>query len=114
MNRSIQAHAFTQHHKQRHVALAPQVFEINHHRVQNFGQGFYRAVELAGAHAQAVAVDGGITAAINNAAAVAPNLEPVTVAPDAWINVEVTGQVALLVHIAPQIPVSYKHLTLPT
>jgi hypothetical protein len=56
----VQRDAGAQHHEQRHVALAAQVFQVHHHAVEHLGQGLHRAVELAGAHAQAVAVDGGV------------------------------------------------------
>ena len=86
-----------------------------------FGQGFDGAVQLAGAHAQTVAVDGRVGAAIDHAAALVArvNLQPVTMTPDragVWpgiaaaglaavagrIHVEIARQVARAAVVAPQ------------
>ena len=65
----VQRDAWPQHHEQRHVAVAAQVLEVDHQRVQHLRQRLHRAVQLAGPHAQAMAVDGGVAAPVDDAAA---------------------------------------------
>ena len=122
--RLVQRQAGAQHDKQRHVALAAQVFQVHHHAVEHFGQGLDGAIDFTGAHAQAVAVDGGVAAAVNHAAlgerAAGADAQPVAVAPDAagfgWgiaaagapavaarVHLKITGQVTLVIRVAPKI-----------
>jgi hypothetical protein len=37
-HRVVERHAGAQHHEQRHVAVAAQVLEVDHHRVEHLGQ----------------------------------------------------------------------------
>ena len=69
LKRSVQRHRFAQHHKQQKLAGTAQILQVHHQSVQHLGQGLHRAVELTGAHAQAVAVDRRVTAAVDDAAA---------------------------------------------
>ena len=56
----IKGRSRSQHDEQRHEGLAPQVFQIDHQAVEHFGQDFHRAVDFSGAHANTMAVDGGV------------------------------------------------------
>ena len=49
-------------------AFAPQVLEVDDQAVEHLGLRFHRAVQLGGAHADAVAVDGGVAAAVDDGA----------------------------------------------
>ena len=82
LHRSVERCALAQHHEQRHVAFAAEVFEVDDQAVEHLGQRLDRAVQLARAHAQAVPVDGRVAAAVDDAAAVRRDLEPVAVPPD--------------------------------
>ncbi|KTT87997.1 hypothetical protein NS44R_15135, partial [Mammaliicoccus sciuri] len=81
LHRGIEDNALAQHHEQRHVAVAAEIFEVDHHRIQHLGQRLDRRIEFAGAHPQAMAVDGGVAAAIDHAGAVGFDLEPVAMPP---------------------------------
>ena len=115
----VQCHARAQHHEQRHVTFFAQIFQIHHHAVQHFRQGLDSAVQLAGAHAQTVAVDGGVAAPVNDGAAFRCDLQPIAVSPHrarisgqvaaaglsakAWREgVEITAYVTLVVGVAPE------------
>ena len=60
------------------------------------------AVELAGAHPDAAAVDGRVRAAVDHRRAGRRDLDPVAVAPDAREHVEVALAVALAVGVVPE------------
>ena len=57
---SVQHPAFAQHDKKGHPAFTPEVFEIDDKAVEHLGQGLDGAVQLGRAHADAVAIDGGV------------------------------------------------------
>jgi hypothetical protein len=42
LHRAVEGDAFAQHHEQRHVAFAAEIFEIDHHRVEHLRQRFDR------------------------------------------------------------------------
>ena len=60
------------------------------------------AVDLAGPHPDALAVDGGVGAAIDDGGAARGDLDPVAVAPDPGVTLEVARPVARAVVVAPQ------------
>src|SRR5690554_5689293 len=70
--------------KERHIRSPVQSFQIDDQAVLDFGDGLDDLVNLARAHAHAAAVDGGVGAAVNDAAAPGRgDLYPVPVAPRA-------------------------------
>ncbi len=81
--------AFAQDDEERHVALAAEVLEVDDEAVEHFGQRLDGAVELGRAHADAVPVDGRVAAAVDDRAAARRDAQPVAVAPDARVHVEV-------------------------
>ena len=100
LDASIQHQASFEHHKQQHAAGPAQVFQVNHQRIEHLVQRLNRAVQLAGAHAQAVAVQRRVGAAINHAATVQAGVDfqPVAMAPDrarCWVGVAATGPAAV-------------------
>ena len=99
----VQGHALTQHHEQRHERLPPQVFQVDHQAVEHLRQFLHHAVDLAGAHANAVAVDGGVGTAVDHRPAAWRDADPVAVAPDAGEHVEVAVVVAVAALVVPEI-----------
>ena len=110
----VEREPFAQHHEQRHPALAAQVFEVDDQAVQHLGQGLDGAVQLGCAHAHAVAVDRGVAAAVDDRAGGADlgpgdQADPVAMAPDAGVHVEVAVLQAAAVGIAPQVQRHRRH-----
>ena len=92
--RIVEHQALAQNDEERHVALASEVLEIDDQAVDHFRHGFDRAVELGRSHADAVAIDGGVAAPVDDGAAARRDPDPVAMAPDARIDVEVAVAIA--------------------
>jgi hypothetical protein len=88
--------------EQRHVGFAAEEFEVDHQAVEDLRQFLDRAIQFAGAHADAVAVDGGVRAAVDDRAAARRDAQPVAVAPDAGVHVEVALAVAAVFRVVPE------------
>ena len=83
-----------QHDEQRHVALAAEVLEVDDEAIEHLGHRLDGAVQLGRAHADAVPVDRRVAAAVDDRAAARRDADPVAVAPDARVGVEVALAVA--------------------
>ena len=71
--------------------------------------GEHGAVDLRRAHADAAAVDGGVAAAADDRRAAVGDLDPVAVAPDAGVGLEVGLAVARAVVVAPEVDRHRRH-----
>src|SRR6266404_8019948 len=94
---------FAKRDEQQQTAWMSQVLEVQYEGVKYLGQRLDGRVDFARAHAQAEAIDGGVTAAIDDATAVRGDLYPIAVAPYPLVHVEVARQIALIVLVAPKI-----------
>ena len=56
------------------------MFDTHNQAIEHLWQGFYDAIDLAAAHADALAVDSGIRATVDDGAASRRNLNPITMA----------------------------------
>ena len=107
--RRVQRHALAQHDEHRHIAFAPQKLKIDHQTVEHFGQRLDHAVDVARAHAHAVAVDGGVAAAVDDCAAARCDAKPVAMPPDAGVHVEITVQIAPVAGVVPEVEGHGRH-----
>src|SRR5690606_17886789 len=89
-------------HKQRHEGAASQPLHVHHQAVRDLGQALHGLIDFTGAHPHARPVDGGIGTAVDDAAAVGCDLDPVAVAPYAWVGGEIAVAVALAVGVVPE------------
>ena len=99
----VELGALAQHHEQRHVALAAVERHVDDQRVDDLLDREHGAVDLGRAHAHAAAVDRRVRAAADDGRAALGDLDPVAVAPDARVHVEVGLAVALAVRVVPQV-----------
>ena len=76
-----------------------QIFEVHHEAIEHLRDILDNPVDFARSHADAVAIDGRIRAAVDDGAAACGDLDPVPVTPEAGINVEI----AFAVTVAPRI-----------
>src|SRR5262249_53894022 len=98
----IQAYAISQYDKQQQLAgSALGVLEVHHDRVDDVVQTLDHGVELAGPESHTTPVEGGVGAPGDHAGAPVADGDPVTVAPDAGVHVEVRVPVAGAVGVAP-------------
>src|SRR5438128_4332025 len=91
-----------EHDKQQHLErplVAPRPRHIHHDRIEDLLECTCRAVDLAGAHAHALAVDGRVGAAVDDGAAARSDADPVAVAPCSRVH----GEVALTQALADAI-----------
>src|SRR5690606_23317706 len=98
----IEVHPRRCHDKQGHEGRAPQVLKVYHHAVTYFGQFFYHTVDLRRAHANTVAVDGGVRTTIDDRCASLGKQNPVAMAPFSGVLLEIAVQVALVILVAPE------------
>src|SRR6185312_15859219 len=78
------------------------VLEVDHERVDDLGNVLDNRVELACAEPDPTAVQGGVGAPGDHAAATLGELDPVSLAPDARIAIEVGAPIALAVRVVPE------------
>src|SRR5205807_10480745 len=90
------------HHEQDQPALGAEPARIHHQAVADFFDGLDHAVQLAGAHAHAAAVERGVRAAVDDEAAVGQHLDPVAVPPDPGVHLEIALPVPDAVGIVPE------------
>src|SRR4029079_4146943 len=76
---------------------------VHHHAVAHLRQILDYAIELAGAHAHATAIERRVRAPADDRAAALGDLDPVAVSPDAGIVIEVAVAIAAPVGIIPKI-----------
>ena len=82
--------------------VGAQLAGVHHQAVGDLGEGFHHAVELAGAHAHAAPVQGGVGTAVDDAGAVGQDLDPVAVPPAAGEVGVVALPVARPVRVVPE------------
>src|SRR5207245_8540430 len=99
----VERHARTQHHEQHHpqLALAPWTGHVDDERVEHLLHHARRAIDLARAHAHALAIDGGVRAPVDDGAAARRDANPVAVAPNTGVHREVALAQALAVVVSP-------------
>ena len=88
--------------QQQLAGTAAGILEMHHQSVYDLGDIFDDRVELAGAEANAAAVQRRVGAAGDDAAAALGELDPIALAPDPGVDVEVRGAVALAVLVSPE------------
>ena len=100
----VEHRALSQHDEQHHpqLTVTGRRGDVHHERVEDLVHRARGTVDLAGAHAHALAVDGGVRAAVDHGAAPGRDADPVAVAPDARVHREVALAQALAVVVAPQ------------
>ena len=98
----VQLAARGRHHVQDQPALGAELAGVHHQAVGDLGKALDHAVELAGAHPDPAAVEGGVGAAVDDAAPVGQQLDPVAVPPDPGIGVEVAFPVPGATRIVPE------------
>ena len=102
-NASSSIDAGRRHDEQQQLAgAAAGVLEVHDERVDDLGDVLDHRVELAGAQPHAAAVQGGVGAPGEDAAAALGELDPVALAPHPGVEVEVRGAVARAVRVAPE------------
>jgi len=99
--RVIQDRALGQRDEQRHEEPAPGQVQVDDERVRDLRDGFERGVDLRGADADAVPVQGGVAAAEHEAAAALVDLEEIALPPHPGKVGEVGLPVQLAVLVVP-------------
>ena len=84
------------------LALRAEPAGVDDQAVGDLLEGLHDPVEVARAHADAAPVEGGVGAAVDDAAAVGEDLHPVAVAPHAGEVLEVRGAVPRAVRVAAE------------
>src|SRR5438093_4758322 len=79
-----------------------QHLQIDHQAIEDLPEVLDRAVQLAGAHANTHPVDRRVRAAIDDHPAVRGDLDPITVAPDTWVHLEIALAVAPALRVVPE------------
>src|ERR1700733_14020763 len=101
--RGIERRAGRRHDEQEELAgTAAGVLEVNAERVDDLRDVLDDGIELARAEANAAAVERGIGASGEDAAAPLGEHDPVSLAPHARVHVEVRGAVAIAARIVPE------------
>ncbi len=98
----VELSALAQDHEQRHPALGPRARDVDDQGVGDLVDRGDRAIDLRRAHADPRAVDGRVRAPVDDRRAARGDLDPVAVAPDARVGLEVRGAVARPVLVAPE------------
>ena len=98
----VELGAVVEHDEQRHPVLLTGLRDVDHERIDHLRHGEHRAVDLARAHADAAAVDRRVRAAGDDGGAALGDADPVAVAPDAGIGVEVGLLQPRAVLVAPE------------
>ena len=88
--------------EERHPVAAVGLFDADDEGLADLGEAFDGFVDVGGAHADALAVEGGVGAAVDDDGAAGGDGDPVAVAPDAGVRVEVAVVVAAAVGVVPE------------
>src|SRR5690606_8526139 len=88
-------------HQQLAVSLA--VFDIDDETVRDLIQLLHRGIDIGGAHAQTMAIDGRIASASDRATAIGIDPQPVAVSPDSRPLCKVRSSVPTAVRIVPEV-----------
>ena len=99
---SVAPGASTTNRTIRSSSVAPARRDVHDERVEHLRTRARGAVDLARAHAHALAVDRRVRAAVDHGAAARRDADPVAVAPDARVHREVALAQPLAVLVAPQ------------
>ena len=89
--------------EERHPVAAVGLFEADDQGFADLGEAFDGLVDVGGAHPYALAVEGGVGAAVDDDGAVVGEGDPVAVAPDAGVHLEVAVAVAAAVGVVPEV-----------
>lgn len=88
--------------EERHPVAAVGEFQADDEGLADLGEPFDRFVDVGGAHPDALAVEGGVGAAVDDDAAAGGDGDPVAVPPDSGVHVEVAVVVAGAVGVVPE------------
>jgi len=98
----VQAHPLAKDHEQRHERLLAQCLQVDNQAIHDLGYPLDGLVDLAGTHADAVALDGRVGAPIDDTATAPVESDPVSMPPDAGVHLKVAGLVAAVAGIVPE------------
>ena len=88
--------------EERHPVAAVGLFDADDEGLADLGEAFDGLVDVGGAHPDALAVEGGVGAAVDDDGAAVGEGDPVAVPPDAGVHVEVAVVVAAAVGVVPE------------
>jgi hypothetical protein len=98
----VELGTLAQDHEEGHPAFGAGSRHVHNEGVGDLVKCQDGAVDLAGAHTDAAAVDRRVRAAVDHGSSPGGDLDPVSVAPDTGIHVEVGGAVALAFRVVPE------------